>query len=460
MKAIGIDIGTTTICGVLLDAGSGALEKKITCPNEAGKEGKLPFERLQDPAKIEETCRKILTELQEEELQKDELQIKSLGVTGQMHGILYLDREGNPVSPLMTWQDERGNQPCKGQGSYAEHLSELTGYRLACGYGAVTHYYNTKNDQIPKEAVVFCTIPDYIAMKLAGKKKPLLHSSMAASLGLFSLETGSFDQAQIEKAGMDLHFFPEIGREKEGMGVYQKNTLVSLAFGDNQASFLGSVDNRSRVLLNVGTGSQVSVLGNEIKRFPSLECRPYIEQKYLYVGSSLCGGYAYALLKGFWEEILALCGAEKEKASYEAMNLSGQMAKREGTHLRVDTRFHGTRENSRLTGGIAGITSENFRPGALALGVLEGISRELLEFYGELEASDDSPCVTGSGNGIRKNPLLREILKEQFGKELRIPPYAEEAAYGSGLFSLYAAGVYRNLEEIAALNSVSAGRDQ
>ena len=340
MKAIGIDIGTTTICGVLLDASTGVVEKKITCPNEAGINGEMPFERLQDPIKIEETCRKILTELQSKEeseesgrggsLQEGRQVIRSLGVTGQMHGILYLDREGNPASPLMTWQDERGNQPFQGQKTYVEYLQELTKDRLATGYGAVTHFYNTRNNRIPGKAVTFCTIPDYIAMRLAGKKQPLLHDSMAASLGFFSLEKRTFDREQIKKADMDPGFFPEIGKERQGLGLYQGEILVSPAFGDNQASFLGSVDGKSRVLLNVGTGSQISVLGNEIRRFSSLECRPYMEQKYLYAGSSLCGGYAYALLKGFWEEILASCGIEKEEVSYDRMNLAGRMAKQAG----------------------------------------------------------------------------------------------------------------------------------
>ena len=38
-------------------------------------------------------------------------QTASIGLTGQMHGIVYLDREGRCISPLYTWQDGRGNLP-------------------------------------------------------------------------------------------------------------------------------------------------------------------------------------------------------------------------------------------------------------------------------------------------------------------------------------------------------------
>ncbi|HIW84311.1 MAG TPA: hypothetical protein H9873_08310, partial [Candidatus Dorea gallistercoris] len=141
MKAVGIDIGTTTICGVLMDGDRGGLLDARTLPNDAAietGEGK-GWEHLQDPERILEKCRRILGEYRE--LYQD---IGSVGVTGQMHGILYVDREGKAVSPLYTWQDRRGDLPCRGPGlpekTYVEDLNEKTGYRTASGFGLATHY--------------------------------------------------------------------------------------------------------------------------------------------------------------------------------------------------------------------------------------------------------------------------------------------------------------------------------
>ena len=39
--------------------------------------------------------------------------IVSIGVTGQMHGILYLNSDGQAVSNLINWQDKRGDIPIK-----------------------------------------------------------------------------------------------------------------------------------------------------------------------------------------------------------------------------------------------------------------------------------------------------------------------------------------------------------
>ena len=161
--AIGLDIGTTTICGVLTDICTCEMIKKITLANDTFIEGKEDFEKLQDAAKIEEKCLGII-----EELSNGADDLACIGVTGQMHGIVYVDREGNGVSPVIIWQDGRGNCPYPGQPdkSYAEVLSQRSGYRLATGFGVVTHYYNWVNHLIPEMAVTFCTIPDYIAMGL------------------------------------------------------------------------------------------------------------------------------------------------------------------------------------------------------------------------------------------------------------------------------------------------------
>lgn len=492
MKAIGLDIGTTTICGILMDAGSGELMKRYTLPNDAGVSGGEAFERQQDPARILELCQKLIADLME-----GETKIAGIGVTGQMHGILYLDREGKAVSPLITWQDQRGNQlcptgcrddqcpkgnparPAKSERTYAEVLAEYGG-RLAAGFGAVTHFYNTRNGKIPLEAVCFCTIPDYVALRLTDKKQPLLHASMAASLGMFRLKEREFDREGIEKAGMDGSYFPKVAKKEQIIGLYQGKIPVSLAFGDNQASFLGAVEKGSRVLVNVGTGSQVSVLGSSPKEFAAgsgpkelaagsgpkefaagsspkeltaLECRPYLGESCLYVGSSLCGGSAYAMLERFFEETMELLGEAKpgsvsdtnkgQKAGriYEKMAQAGRKARQEEARLLVDTRFMGTREQPWIKGSISEISADNFKPGTLVLGVLEGICRELLEYYTQmtavLEQEEASSFLTGSGNGIRRNALLRELFCEFFHMPVRLSPCEEEAAYGSARFLLY-----------------------
>lgn len=441
MKAIGLDIGTTTICGALIDAHSGMLIDKRTMPNDACICAMYPYERLQDAEKIVRTCFDILYHLNSEDTD-----IVSVGVTGQMHGIVYVDSNGMAVSPLITWQDGRGECLFSPDKTYAQKLEEETGYHLATGYGALTHFFNTVNCNVPSNAESFCTIADYVAMRLSARRAPLLHSSMAASIGLFSLHENAFDIKAINAAGMRAEMFPYVTSTETSIGCW-RGIPVSVGLGDNQASFLGA-EQGVGILVNVGTGSQISICGSSPRTFRMLECRPYLGNSFLYVGSSLCGGYAYELLKKFFESVLSLAGVENVELPYDRMNQWGAQYK--GIVPRVDTRFNGSRTDPAGRGQITELTAENFRADALTVGVLEGMAEELYGFYREyVQDSDDKGAyIAGSGNGIRNNPLLREILRRRFRKELAVAPYSEEAAYGSALFSLYTAQIYDDWKKL------------
>lgn len=496
MKAIGLDIGTTTVCGVLVDAKTGELLDAKTLTNDSVIESVHTYERTQDADKILVKCKNIL-----EEYLSEQEDIVSIGVTGQMHGIVYVDENGVAVSPLYTWQDGRGDLCCpdiqndiqkkltvadsetvenidsgnkvadnaevaklgNGAITYAAELSKITGYHMASGFGLTTNYYNTKHGLVPEEAKSFCTIPDYVAMSLAGEKRPKMHQTMAASLGLYNMKAGDFDRTAVEKAGMNPELLPEVATTSTLCGAYiadmekypayaGKTIPVAVAFGDNQASFLGSVNQDCKVLLNVGTGGQVSVYSEELIKADGIECRPYLKGSYLMAGSSLCGGYSYNLVKRFFEEIYALAGVGCPKDIYSIMNrIAGEAAEKEKT-LMVDTRFNGSRENPALTGSITGLTVDTFHPGDLAYGVLRGMCEELYQFYNVLpENLKDGSHFVGSGNGIRKNPLLQKIASDRFRMKLRIPKYAEEAAYGAVLFSLLASGERETLEDVQRL---------
>ena len=97
MYSIGIDIGTTSLCGLVLDTESRRVLKSITVSNGSEISGVYPWQRCQDPHVIIGKCCAILEQLLEEYPH-----VETIGVTGQMHGILYCDREGKAISSLYT----------------------------------------------------------------------------------------------------------------------------------------------------------------------------------------------------------------------------------------------------------------------------------------------------------------------------------------------------------------------
>ena len=430
MNVMGIDIGTTSISIVLVDDGTKELTARRTLNHSSFLPGRSSQEKIQDP----ECIWKIVKETMEDLI--DEFGSPSgIGLTGQMHGMLYVDKEGNAVSPLYTWQDARGGFPLKNNKSSVELLKEKVGM-AAAGYGLATHFYLQETGQIPQKAVKMATISDYIGMKLCGSKKPAMGIDMAASWGCFDLKKKEFLYDDLKKAGVDISYLPEVYKEHVLIGNTVDDIPVMVSIGDNQASVLGSVTSLSdTVLINVGTGSQVSFVSEEyVDCHGSMELRPCTKDSYILVGSSLCGGRAYAMLEQFYREVTG----KEEEAYYDKMyEQAEKFLEKVGMHeaWKVRTTFSGSRNNPEERGSIANIGIENFHPGAMTVGVIEGILRELYEQYEKMcgLTGKRADKLVGSGNGLRRNKLMQKIAEEMFEMKLTIPQYEEEAAYGSAL---------------------------
>ena len=192
MKTLGIDIGTTTISAAVLEDEQFLASE--TRANGAFIPSALACAREQDVEKITQIALSVI-----ETLFERYPDIHSIGVTGQMHGILYVDADGNAVSPLYTWQDARGSLPHSKTESWVQYLTRETGCLAAVGFGLATHAYNLAAGLVPPAAVTCCTIGDYLAMRLCGLAAPRMDDSNAASIGFFDAERCAFDQNALQK---------------------------------------------------------------------------------------------------------------------------------------------------------------------------------------------------------------------------------------------------------------------
>lgn len=472
MITLGIDIGTTTIGGAVLELSSGSAAGKTgtgsadsgarllhaeNIPNDSFLPPDVPGARIQDAEKILMLGRGLLERLLafcEEDL--SELPA-AIGLTGQMHGIVYADHAGRPLSPLYTWQDLRGE-------SVREQILDKTGISVPAGYGLATHYYNVIHGMVPKGAVSLCTIMDLFGMHITGNSRPLMHMTNAASLGFFHTGRQEFMKKALETlfSGLDISeadgpaaddfgsglLIPEFTEDIRAIGSF-RGIPVTCAIGDNQAGVLASVGTAPGIpLVNFGTGGQVSLLTHRCSDLPGIEKRPFLPGLYLMAGSSLCGGRAYAILEQFFSSYAADAGAPDEP-QYRLMNALAEKAlQREAAgpetraqgadeSLSVSPLFCGTRVDPSLRGSVTGISENNFTPGALILGTLRGMTDELYGYYSEMAALFPDwvrpDRVIGSGNGLRKNPVLQKLVAKRFGAPLELSPFEEEAACGAAI---------------------------
>ena len=213
MKSLGIDIGTTSICLVCYEEGREKLLFTASRQNEF-----LPGTFEQDPEAIVEKVKDMLAEAERNGFgagtadTMDSSAADSIGISSQMHGILYVDADGCAVSPFYTWKDEKGRELMEDGRSYEACLSQSLGMPVFSGFGTVTHFCLSRKGLIPGKAVKLANIGDYVAMRLTDRKSPLTDESIAASFGGYDVQEGDFAREKLEQAGVDISYYPELCR--------------------------------------------------------------------------------------------------------------------------------------------------------------------------------------------------------------------------------------------------------
>ena len=436
---LGIDIGTTSISAAVIDIENKTNVETYTLDNAADIKPSHPCFKEQNPMIIYDKVIKLV-----EMIVTGYPAIKAIGVTGQMHGIVYIDKKGDAVSPLVTWQDKRADEMLENGCTYCEKIFGVTNKRIYTGFGFATHYYNLLNQLVPSDAYSFCSIMDYVVMKLANQNRPLIHASVAASFGLFDTKTLSFDKESISKLGIDNIALPDVTDKFSIAGNY-KSIPVAVAIGDNQASFIGAVGNLDEtVLVNIGTGSQISFMSDFCITDERLELRPLSEDKYILCGSALCGGASYALLESFFRSYVKASNSDNS-LQYDTLNkLAYDAYKQNKKPLTVNTLFAGKRSDPNMQGSILNITRENFTPGQLALGFINGICKELYDF---MPKNTEKKLIVASGNAVRKIPIMKQVIEDMFGLPVQVSYNKEEASVGAALFSAISANFVNNIYE-------------
>lgn len=465
MLLVGIDIGTTSICCLLIEADTGRRVRISARANDSGLVTDHAWERCQDPERIMDIVHELIAELE-----GDWARVSAIGISCQMHGIVYANSQGHAVSPLYTWQDQRGALPLsESQASASEEIKAITKHTVPAGYGWATHYYNIVQGLVPAEAATLCTIGDYVAMKLCRSTEPLMDVSNAAGLGMFDLSARAFDKSALEAIGIKPSMMPNVTDRIQTVGMTVEGIPVACAIGDNQASFIGAVPALEHTsLVNFGTGAQLSVFSKKLLQTAELETRPFPGGGYLLVGASLGGGKTYALLASLFQDIckqftqvdvpLDQLYARMNQLAEEA--LFGDTALGESSIddfpiegssedlFTVHPQFFGTRTNPDATGAMVGLRDMHFTTKHWTAAFQEGMINELLSFRDALPAElrEQAGIAAASGNGLRKNRALRWLLEKKLGLPLYLAKVEEEAAFGAAIYAGAACGKFADID--------------
>lgn len=448
---VALDLGTSKLSALALELDGLVPQAVAALPNDADLTGRPPGVHEQDPIRIRDQAWALLRRLLAETAVAGK-EIVGLSLTGQMHGVVVVQGDLRPVGPLITWRDQRLLQASEGD-ELATRLQEVgasaaprTGCRLHAGYGGATLAYLHRTAGLP-DGVTALSLADYLAATLTDVVAT--EPTHAASWGLLNLERRQWDTETVARLGLPQSLLPPVRPTSSVLGTLRPQLAATLGLppglpvcspiGDNQASIVGVAGLAGdAAVVNLGTGGQISVPAAQAAQVEGFETRPMPFGGSMLVGASLCGGWTYAYLGQFFQDVLRqVAGVERSREQvYAAMNRLAAAAPSQAAGLVVDPRFSGTRSQPQRRGSLHGIDTDNLTAAHLTRAFLEGMVRELAELF-HAAGNPKVTRIVASGNAVRHNPLILEILAELFGRPCQASARVEEAALGAA----YAAAI-------------------
>jgi len=283
---LGIDLGTTRLKVSLFSqdgtlTGSQSCEYPLLTP-QAGYVEQDPQAWWQGFVKATQQLREAFPEQFN--------RIAGIGLCGQMHTQVYLDKEDRLLRPAITWMDQRSS------GIVARLQEDIAAreliYQETANYPSTTYtapqvkWVQENQPEVWRETRTILVAKDYLKYRLTRIKAT--DFAEASGTLLFDVCNERWSPAAYDYFGIPMHLFPAVGPSDEIIGHVtrqafletgiKEGTPVANGSSDNAASALGAGMVRSgQVTLIIGTAGVVSVCSD----------RPLLDS----AGRTLCWHY-------------------------------------------------------------------------------------------------------------------------------------------------------------------------
>ncbi|WP_423224548.1 xylulokinase [Candidatus Amarolinea aalborgensis] len=388
--------------------------------------------------------------------------IRGVGLSSQMHGTVLYDARGEVIEPIINWQDKRGDVrlPKYGHRSTVEAMMALLAgpefedlgiATLPSGYLGATLFHIKENDPALFDHIRHVALPgDFIRGKLLGACDFATDPTNACGTGLFNTRLNQWHESVIAKLGLPSALLPRVHSTTAIAGALpdaiarslglQPGVPVTYGGGDNQMSLLGNglLSGDSPVLINIGTGAQISKVTPRYARAVGVDTRSYFNGAYVFVGASMGGGRNYAQLRD------ALRAHEGQDFGYRQMDaLAAQTAVgADGLVYQVRSRFDQQRQE-----GFSGRTDLR-DPGCQARAVMEGVLLDLVALRPPTLGSK-AGFMIGAGKGLLDSRVWAQMAADFFACPLKITNF-ENAVWGAALTAAVGVGAVQEVNQAVA----------
>ena len=446
---VGVDVGT-----------SGTRALAVTTEGDLVAEATRPHELLtprpgwseQRPAEWWEATKAVLAEVA-----GAGGEIVGLGVTGQMHGSVFLDSAGEVIRPALLWNDQRTADECAEITARVgeQRLLELAGNPALTGFQAPKVVWLSRHEPDAYARVASVLLPkDYVRFELTGERAT--DASDAAGTLLLDVRARDWSDEILDALEIPREWLPRVCEGPEPTGTVRDEVADELGLprglpvaaggGDNAAAAVGvGVVQEGSVSTSIGTSGVLFAHRDEFTPDPSGRVHAFchaVPDAFHLMAVTLSAGGSLS----WWRERLGggasfgdlIVEAESVEPGAEGLLFLPYLTGERSPHLDPHAR-----------GGFVGLTVRHGR-GHMTRAVMEGVAfsmRDGLEVMRGLGTPDDDMRAVGGG---ARSPLWLRLQAEVYGRTIRRTEVDEGPAYGAALLGGVAAGVFADVAEASS----------
>lgn len=450
MIFLGIDLGTSSV-KIL------AVDEKGKILGDVSKSYPVDYPKSnwaeQNPEEWWQRTKEAIIELiKKYNLPKDD--IKSIGFSGQMHGLVALNEEDEVLMPAILWCDQRTFEECEEITNYfgQEKLTEYVGNKALAGFTAPKLLWVKKNRPEIFSKIKHILLPkDYIRFRLSGEYATEV--SDASGLLLLDIEKRTWSREMLEYIGVEEEQLPKLYESYEVTGKLTEEVKKELGLsgeilvvggaGDQAAGAIGTGTVKEGIVsVTLGTSGVVFAAHNEyaVDKDNRLHAFCHANGKYHSMGVMLS---AASSLKWWVEDVNKGMTFEELLAEAEEVDPS---------HLIFLPYLLGERTpypDPNARGTFIGMDMKTTR-GAMTRAVLEGVAfglKDMLEILKDMNVPIHQIRVIGGG---AKSDLWKQIIADIFGQEIQEINTNQGGALGAAILAGMGAGAYSDIEEACA----------
>ena len=450
-QLLGIDLGTSSVKVIVIDeAGrvlaAGSCEYPIDVPQQGYAE--------QQPERwwsaVVQATRQALTQV-------SGTSVVGIGIDGQMHGGVLLNRDNKPLGSAIIWADQRSTPQ-------SAELLELIGKEQFAtvgtlpmpGFMACTLRWLQQHDPAQVEQTRSVLLPkDYVRLRLTGEIAT--DASDASGTALFDINQRAWSNSIIGKMGLPDSIWPPVLESAQPGGLLTRDAAeemgllpgipVAVGCADQVAASLGNgLIDPGIGSISISTGGTVVVPLAIAQTDPLLRlhtfCHAPVDRWYL-LGAMLSAGMALRWLRDLHSqnansltyEQLAALAADVPPGSDGLFFLPYLVGERSPL---MDPKARGAFVGLTLRHGL----------GHMARAIMEGVAFALRQIV-ETVVGLNAPVTEfyALGGGLMNGPIWRQIVTDVLGYPLRLSLAQGRTAAGAAILGGIAAGIYSNYQE-------------